>query len=219
MKIAVLGSGNVGQTIGSRLIELGYEVVMGTRNIQNEKAQHWVAQHTAQVASHTIFETAAQQAENIVFNCTNGSHTLEALHMTTAEALAGKILVDLSNSLDFSQGMPPTLLVQNKDSLGEQIQREFPEARVIKSLNTLNAKLMLNPRNLNESHMVFLSGNEPAAKTQFGILLQKAGWEPHEIVDLGDISSSRGPEMFLPLWLRIYQSIGTADFNIKIVKS
>src|SRR5947209_15464653 len=140
LKIAVLGSGMVGQTIASKLIELGHEVRMGSRTATNAKASEWSKQGAGK-SSHGTFEDAASFGE-IVFNCTNGNGSLEALRMTGAKNLAGKVLIDVSNPLDFSKGFPPTLTVCNGDSLGEQIQREFPEAKVVKSLNTVNCVLM-----------------------------------------------------------------------------
>lgn len=215
MKIAVLGTGMVGQAIGSRLAELGHEVKMGSRTSGNAKALAWAKQ--AQGASEGTFADAASFGE-IVFNCTSGSASLEALAAAGAENLAGKVLVDVANPLDFSQGMPPTLSVCNTDSLGEQIQRAFPEARVVKALNTMNCTIMVNPALVgNGEHHTFLSGNDAEAKQQVKTLLQSFGWQEACVMDLGDISTSRGTEAWLPLWLRIWGATGSGSFNLRIV--
>jgi predicted dinucleotide-binding enzyme len=215
MKIAVLGTGMVGQAIGSRLAELGHEVRMGSRTAGNAKALEWAKQ--AQGASEGTFADAASFGE-IVFNCTSGSASLDALAAAGAENLAGKVLVDVANPLDFSQGMPPTLSVCNTDSLGEQIQRAFPEARVVKALNTMNCNIMVNPALVgNGEHHTFLSGNNAEAKQQVKALLQSFGWQEACVLDLGDISTSRGTEAWLPLWLRIWGATGSGSFNLRIV--
>src|SRR5947209_6140866 len=200
MKIAVLGSGMVGQTIASKLVELGHEVRMGSRTATNEKATEWSKQ-TGGKSSHGTFEEAATFGE-IIFNCTNGNGSLEALRMAGSKNLAGKILIDVSNPLDFSKGFPPTLSVCNDNSLGEQIQREFPEAKVVKTLNTVNCSLMVNPKQLAGDHDVFMSGNDTEAKAKVRDILENSfGWPV--VIDLGDISTARGTEQLLPIWVRL----------------
>ncbi|HEY1959297.1 MAG TPA: NAD(P)-binding domain-containing protein [Polyangiaceae bacterium] len=214
MKIGVLGTGMVGQTIATKLVSLGHDVKMGARDAKNEKAAAWVAKSGAK-ASHGTFADAAASAE-ILFVCTNGNGTLAALR--SAGSLGGKILIDLSNSLDFSKGMPPTLTTGNTDSLGEQIQREFPDAKVVKTLNTINCSVMVDAgRVAGGDHTVFMSGNDASAKARVAEILKAwFGWK--DVLDLGDITTARGPESYLHLWLRTYQALGTADFNIKVVR-
>ena len=215
MKIAVLGSGMVGQTIGSKLVELGHEAKMGSRTATNEKATEW-AKNAGGKASNGTFEDAASFGE-IVFNCTNGKGSLEALRMAGAKNLAGKILIDVSNPLDFSKGFPPTLTVCNDDSLAEQIQREFPEAMVVKSLNTVNCVLMVNPGQLPGDHDIFLSGNDADAKAKVeNILKNWFGWRV--VIDLGDISTARGTEQILPIWVRLMALWKSPQFNFHIVR-
>ena len=146
----------------------------------------------------------------VVINATNGAHALEALHRAGAENLAGKVLIDIANALDFSQ-KPPVLSVVNTDSLGETIQRAFPEARVVKTLCTVNAKVMVDPARLPGEHVIFLSGNDDAAKQDVRALLAGFGWR--QIVDLGPIESARAQEMMMPMWLRLWGALGTVDFN------
>jgi predicted dinucleotide-binding enzyme len=214
MKIAVLGTGGVGRTIATKLVELGHEVTMGSRSADSETLREWLDE-TGEGAYSGTFADAAAGAE-LVFNCTAGEASLAALAAAGADNLAGKVLVDVANPLDFSQGMPPTLTVCNDDSLGEQIQAAFPAARVVKALNTVNAGVMTDPGRLPEAHNVFVCGNDEEAKTTVGELLQSFGWPPEAIVDLGEIGAARGPEMYLPLWLRLMGALGTAEFNIQI---
>jgi predicted dinucleotide-binding enzyme len=214
MKIGVLGTGMVGSTLGTKLVELGHEVMMGARAKGNEKAAAWVKAAGAG-ASQGTFEDAARFGE-IVFNCTAGSASLEALKLAGPDNLKGKILVDIANPLDFSKGMPPTLTVSNTDSLAEQIQRAFPDTRVVKTLNTMNHRIMVNPSLVPGEHDVFVSGNDQAAKTRATEILKSFGWK--SVIDLGDITTARGPEQLLPIWVRLMGLYGTPNFNFKIVQ-
>lgn len=215
MKIGVLGTGMVGPTIGTKLVELGHEVMMGSRSKDNEKAAAW-AKSAGPKASHGTFADAARFGE-LLFNCTNGMASLKALGLAGAENMKGKTLVDIANPLDFSKGMPPTLSVSNTDSLGEQIQRAFPDTKVVKALNTMNCRIMVNPSLVRGDHDVFVSGNDRAAKERVkDILMNWFGWK--SVVDLGDITTARGAEQLLPLWVRLMGMFGTPNFNFKIVK-
>lgn len=216
MKFGVLGTGSVGATISSRLIELGHEVTMGSRTAENEKAVAFAARFPGKAHAGTFADAAA--FGEIIINCTAGRASLEVLSMAGSANLSGKILIDLSNPLDFSNGMPPSLSVVNTDSLGEQIQRAFPDTRVVKTLNTMWCGIMVNPALIGGGdHHVFVCGNDESAKQATGALLQSFGWPATHILDLGDITKSRGTEMYLPLWLSIYGTKGAAAFNIKIV--
>lgn len=216
MKIAVLGTGTVGNTIGNRLIGLGHEVRMGSRSATNEKALAWV-QSNGKNASAGTFEDAASFAE-LIFNCSKGTESVNILKSAGDKNLENKIIVDLANPLDFSKGMPPTLSVCNTSSLGEEIQAAFPKARVVKALNTMWNGLMVNPGLIgNGDHQVFICGNDTSAKAQVKELLNSFGWKEQCIMDLGDITGSRGIEMLLPLWLRIYTTTNNGVFNFKIV--
>ncbi len=217
MKISVLGTGSVGQAIGSKLIQLGHEVKMGSRSGNNEKASAWVDANGTNAAQGTFAEAAA--AGEIIFNCTKGEIALDVLRMAGPDNLKGKILIDISNPLDFSKGMPPTLLIVNDNSLGEEIQKLLPDTHVVKTLNTLTAKLMVNPELVNNGdHDIFMSGNNPEAKKQVSKLLQTFGWGADHIIDLGDITTARGTEQILPVWVRLYAAMGTPMFQFKIVK-
>ncbi len=214
MKIGVLGTGVVGQTLAGRLVGLGHEVVMGARQTGNEKATGWAAA-AGPSASAGTFADAARHGELLV-NATAGTASLDALGAAGSENLAGKVVVDVANPLDFSGGMPPSLSVCNTDSLGEQIQRTFPDARVVKSLNTVNADVMVHPEIVPGSHTMFLCGNDDAAKQEVRALLESFGWPPADLLDLGDIGASRGMEMYLPLWLRLWGATGTGHLNLNL---
>jgi 8-hydroxy-5-deazaflavin:NADPH oxidoreductase len=212
MRFAVLGTGDVGHAIATKLVSLGHAVRMGSRAADNPKASAWAASG----ASHGTFADAAAFAE-IVVNATGGMHTLAALEAAGAEHLAGKVLVDISNPLDFSRGFPPTLSVSNADSLGEQIQRAFPGARVVKTLNTVANSIMVNPGLVPGPHHLFVSGDDASAKAIVTELLQSFGWR--DIIDLGGIESARATEAWLLLWTRLYGALGTAEFNLRLVKA
>jgi len=212
--IAILGTGMVGDAIGSKLVSLGHKVMMGSRTATNEKAVAWTSRN-GNLASNGTFADAAAFGE-IIFNCTTGQVSLEALQLAGRENLQGKILVDVANPLDFSKGMPPSLTICNTDSLGEVIQRQFTDVKVVKALNTMNCQLMVNPGLLNDPGNVFICGNDASAKAEVENLLQSFGWE--RIIDLGDISAARGTEQILPIWIRLMGSLGTAMFNFSIVK-
>jgi len=215
MRIAVLGTGIVGRTLGTKLVELGHEVRMGSRTPDNEQAAEWVLE-AGDRASQGTFADAAAFGE-LVLNCVGGAVALEALEAAGAENLDGKTLLDVSNPLDFSQGMPPTLAVCNTDSVGEKIQREFPNARVVKSLNTVNTAVMVDPEVVRGEHDLFVCGDD-GAKAQVRELLESFGWPSGRILDLGDISGARGMEMYLPLWLRLFSTFGTGELNIHVAR-
>jgi len=214
MHIGILGTGVVGQTIGARLTQLGHDVMLGSRSATNEKAAKWVSENAPRATQGT-FADAAQFGE-IVFNCTSGQISLEALRAAGARNLTGKTLADVSNPLDFSKGFPPTLTVCNTDSVAEQIQSAFPEAKVVKTLNTMTAAVMVNPGLVPGEHDVFVSGNDAEAKAQMTDLLRSFGWR--NIIDLGDISTARGPEMVLPLWLRLMGAFKSPIMNFHVAR-
>jgi 8-hydroxy-5-deazaflavin:NADPH oxidoreductase len=213
MRIGILGTGIVGKTVGVKLVKLGHEVRMGSRSAGGETARGWVKTAGGRSTEGT-FADAATHAE-LVFNCTPGAVSLDALKAAGARNLEGKTLVDVSNPLDFSKGMPPTLSVCNTDSIGEQIQRAFPTAKVVKSLNTVTVGVMVDPALIPGVHTMFVSGNDAKAKAQV-IDLLKTGFGWKEVMDLGDITGARAQEMILPLWLRLYTKLKTPNVNIHV---
>jgi predicted dinucleotide-binding enzyme len=214
MRIGILGTGDVGGRLGTKLVSLGHDVRMGSRIAPNPKAAGW-AKANGPRASAGTFADAAKFGE-VVFNCTAGSASLEALKRAGADNLGVKVLVDVANPLDFSKGMPPTLTVCNTDSLGEQIQRAFPDAKVVKALNTTSNEVMVNPQLVPGEHDTFLCGNDPQAKAKVVEILRAFGWTSP--IDLGDITAARGMEMMLPVWVQLMGAIQTRNFNFKIAR-
>lgn len=224
MKIGILGSGVVGQTLGAKLVERGEDVVLGTRSpgkLEGKRGmgaplEDWL-RNTNGKARVASFADAASHGE-IVINATSGGASLDALTLAGEKNLDGKILIDVANPLDFSRGMPPTLTVCNTDSLGEQIQRAFPDVKVVKTLNTTNAQVMVNPAQVGGGdHDLFVCGNDAAAKARVTELLKQwFGWR--NVIDLGDITTARGAEMVLPIWVRLMGALDTPLFNFKIVR-
>ncbi|MGQ0841342.1 NADPH-dependent F420 reductase [Actinokineospora sp.] len=221
MKIGVLGTGMVGRAIAGRSAELGHDVRVGTRDVaatlartESDGYAAWARDHGA--VTLTTFADAAAHAD-LVVNASGGGVSLEVLAQAGAANLDGKVLLDVANPLDFSAGFPPTLSVKDTDSLGEQIQRSFPGARVVKSLNTLTADLMVRPADLAEAdHTIFVAGDDAAAKAVVTGLLTEFGHR--DVIDLGDLAGARGTEMLLPVWLRLMGVLGTGQFNFKIVR-
>jgi predicted dinucleotide-binding enzyme len=223
MQIGILGTGMVGRALAEGFVRTGHDVSMGTRDVHETMVRQLdgtpasIAEWLAENSSIALADfTSVAAAADVVVNATNGAGTLAALTEAGAANLTGKVVLDVSNPLDFSQGFPPTLTVKDTDSLAEQVQRAFPEARVVKTLNTLNANLMTNPGLLPEPTSVFLSGDDAQAKAVVAGLLGEFGWT--DILDLGDITTARGPEMWLPLWLRVMGAVGGPTFNLRIVR-
>jgi len=214
VRVGVLGTGDVGRRLASKLVALGHEVKMGSRTAKNAKAVEWTKANGPKASAGTFADAA--KFGDVVFNCTAGSVSLEALKLAGGKNLSGKVLVDVANPLDFSKGMPPTLTVCNTDSLGEQIQRAFPDAKVVKALNTMGNELMVNPGLVPGEHDTFVCGNDAQAKAKVVEILRAFGWKSP--IDLGDITASRGLEMVLPVWVRLMVTLKTRNFNFKIAR-
>src|SRR3954462_8154665 len=200
MRVGILGAGPVGQTLAAKLRELGHGVTIGTRTPRDGAVS---------------YSDAARDAE-LLINATGGTASLEALPSAGAENLAGKVLIDVSNALDPSQGMPPRVAIPNDDSVGEQIQRAYPDTRVVKALNTVNMQVMTDPAGVPGDHVLFVAGDDQAAKAQVVELLGSFGWPADRIVDLGDITGARAMEQYLVLWLRLPVRLGHGRFNISL---
>jgi len=205
MKIGVLGTGMVGDAIASKLIALGHEVMMGSRDAKNAKAAAWAERIGGRAQIGTFADTA--RFAHLLFNCTHGANSVDALRAAGEKNLAGKVVIDVANIL------PPA--VRGPESLGEQLQKSFPEAKVVKALNTINCEVMVNPSKVPGSHSVFMSGNDAAGKSTARQLLEAFGWR--DIIDLGDISNARATESYMSLWLALWNTLGTLHFNIKVV--
>ena len=213
MRIAVLGTGAVGRTLARAFSDLGHDVVVGTRDPdETARREEWAG---SRIPLEPL-ETVATEAE-LVVNATNGTASLEVLQSVGADNLAGKVLLDVANPLDFSQGFPPTLTVKDTDSLAEQIQRAHPEAHVVKSLNTVNAAVMVNPGSVGDGDTtVFVAGDDASARAVVKELLVALGWR--DVIELDGLDNARGLEMWLPLWVRLMGTLGTPMFNLRIVR-
>jgi 8-hydroxy-5-deazaflavin:NADPH oxidoreductase len=218
MKIAVLGTGMVGNALGTKLVQKGHEVTMGSRNAKNESAQNW-ASSLGERAHTATFQDAAAFGE-VVISCTGGMHSMEALESVGPEPLRNKILVDVSNPLQQDKDGSMILGFCNTDSLGERIQTAFPRTRVVKALNTVNCDIMVNPSRVPGDHNLFICGNDAAAKKEVTKYLSDwFGWKIDNIIDVGDITAARGTEMMMPLWMRLFQGvIGHPHFNWHLVR-
>ncbi|NKX54107.1 NADPH-dependent F420 reductase [Arthrobacter mobilis] len=225
MKISVIGTGLAGRALAAKIAHAGHAVVLGTRDPDQTLARTETSPtgappigpwHDAHRNIPLVALAEAGGHGELIVNATAGTASLAALHATAPHD--GKIIMDVANPLDFSRGFPPTLSVCNTDSLAEQIQREFPAARVVKTFNTMNHLVMVDPHRLPRPHNVFVAGDDPGAKATVSGLLEQIGWPPADILDLGGISSARAMEMYLPLWLALLQSLGSWDFNIRIVR-
>jgi predicted dinucleotide-binding enzyme len=215
MNIAVLGTGMVGRALAGRFAELGHEVTVGTRDpaatAAKEEYAAWAAGHPA--IGLAAFAAATDEAE-VVVNATSGGVSLAVL--AQAGDLTGKVLLDVSNGLDFSHGFPPLIAAPQDDSIAEQIQRAHPEARVVKSLNTMTADLMVHPEQLPDPGSVFVSGDDADAKATVAGLLHDLGHT--DVIDLGDVTTARGAEWLMPAWLRVMGATGSPFFNWKVVR-
>jgi 8-hydroxy-5-deazaflavin:NADPH oxidoreductase len=220
MNIGVLGTGMVGETIATALIEKGHVVRMGSRSANNDKAAAWVKK-SANHATQGNFNDASTFGET-VFLCLNGAHALDAVRSVEAGNVAGKIVIDVTNPLDFSKGMPPRLLegLHNSNSLGEEIQKAWPGAKVVKVFNTVNCNVMVNPMLINNGdHSLFICGNDSDAKNKVKhFLADTFGWKPENLLDLGGIQSARAMEAYVPFWVSVMQAVGSPMFNVKVVK-
>jgi 8-hydroxy-5-deazaflavin:NADPH oxidoreductase len=209
MKIAILGTGPVGRALGKAFSAAGHDVVIGTRDPEQTKQREELAGLDLPLASYQDLDA------EVFINATNGQGSLVALR-EVGDALDGRLVIDTSNALDFSQGFPPSLFVSNTDSLAEQLQRALPEVRLVKMFNTMNNSVMVNPQGLPDDSTIFIAGNDPAARQTAASLAADLGWT--DVFDLGDLTAARGLEMYLPLWVRISGQLGRADFNIKLVR-
>jgi 8-hydroxy-5-deazaflavin:NADPH oxidoreductase len=216
MRLGVLGTGRVGQAIATRLVEVGHDVVMGGRDAANPNALDWASGHAERARAGTFADAAAHG--EVLVNATAGTASVAALTAAGAGNLAGKPILDVANPLDFSQGFPPVLAVAAGDSLAEQLQRAFPAAHVVKALNTMTAAVMVHPDLVPGTHHTFLAGDDPGAKDVVAGLLREFGWPAESIVDLGGVREARGLEMYVTWWMSVRLALGTAEFNVQIMR-
>ena len=210
MNIAILGTGAAGPALGKAFRAAGHQVTIGTRDPEKTKQrEEWITVDLPLAAYQDL-------DADVFINATNGRGSLSALQ-AVGDAVHGKVVIDAANPLDFSQGFPPSLFVSNTDSLAEQLQREVPQARVVKMFNTMANEVMINPRGLNDDSTIFVASNDPSAREIATSLAADLGWT--DVFDLGDLTAARGLEMYIPLWVRIFAQLGRPQFNIKLVRA
>jgi predicted dinucleotide-binding enzyme len=226
MNISVLGTGTVGQVLAAALSNLGHQVFMGTRNVAdsltkteadnwgNPAIGTWIGDNPQ--VELVPFKEAVERGNELIVFAMNGKTVFDCLDAVGESLLNGKVMLDISNPLDFGQGFPPTLFVSNTESLGEQIQNRYPNLKVVKTLNTMSNPVMVNPKLLKGDHTVFVSGNDQEAKAAATRLLNSFEWDDKNILDLGDITTARGTEMMLPLWVRLYGKLQSPFFNFHV---
>jgi predicted dinucleotide-binding enzyme len=221
MKVGIIGSGVVAQTLGAKLVELGHDVVLGTRDPKklDEKKNmagtlnEWLAS-VKNKAKIVTFKEAAAHGE-ILINATHGQASVDALKMAEADKVGPKVLIETANELDFSKGMPPRALSSQDRSVAINIQKAFPNLKVVKSLNTIGANLMVNPKALKGGeHTMFMSGNDKDAKVKVSEILKSFGWT--DIMDLGPIEMAHGQEMLMAMWVALYSSLQNGMIGIKV---
>ncbi|MGW4379436.1 NADPH-dependent F420 reductase [Kitasatospora sp. NPDC004531] len=212
MRIGILGTGTVGQTLGGKLVALGHDVVLGSRSKGNAAAADW-AERTGGRAG--TFAEAAEFGE-LVIVATGGTVAVAAVELAGKDHLAGKTVLDVSNPLVFSPTGEMTLDPVNTDSVGEQLQRALPDSRVVKALNTVTVTVMVDPDRIPGEHQLFVAGENADAKAQVVAVLGEFGWPAERVLDLGGIDAARGTEMLMPFWMRLMRHYGHADFNYSI---
>src|SRR5215469_6994709 len=214
MKIGILGTGMVGEALGTKFVQLGHQVKMGSRTANNDSATKWAAKNGASASTGTFADAAA--FSEVAFLCLKGDVEMDVVRGVGPGPFGNKIIVDVSNPLDFSRGMPPSLSICNTNSLGEEVQKALPSAKVVKALNIVNCEIMVDPGKAGEQPTMMICGNDAGAKTKIGELLRNMGWR--DIIDIGDITKSRGTEMLLPIWLNLMQTFGHPNFGFKVVR-
>ena len=216
MKYGILGTGNVAQEIGSKLIKLGHEVKLGSRDAKNEKALNWAKKNGAKATVGTFAEAAAFGER--IFNCVQGIHAIEAITSAGPDKFKDKILIDISNPYNYKDGhisLDPKY--SGNTCLGQEIQKFLPKTKVVKTLNYLGFNLMTNPGSLSEPITGFYCGNDNKSKEEVNKILHDFGWT--DTFDLGDISMSRYTEMLGAFWVPVYGKLGNMDWGFKLVRN
>ncbi|HYK93288.1 MAG TPA: NAD(P)-binding domain-containing protein [Thermoplasmata archaeon] len=215
MRVGVLGSGDVGRTLATGFAGAGHDVCIGSRSAANAELAAWKKSSGAKVSIGT-FRDAAAHGEVVVL-ATLGSVVDSVIDLAGADEFRGKLVLDATNALDFSHGMPPGLFVGTTDSLGERIQRRLPEAHVVKCFNTVPHVLMVHPKLKNAPLEMLICGNDASAKKRTTEILQSLGWTG--AIDVGGIESARWLEALVPLWVRVGATLGTFGHAFVVARS
>jgi predicted dinucleotide-binding enzyme len=215
--LGVLGTGQVGQAIARRAAEVGYDVTVGARTATSPGLATF--RDDTSITTGTFAD--AVRSAPVVVNATNGLYSLDALRLVGPEALAGKVLVDVANELRPVEHGFPQPVATAEDSLGARLQRAFPGTQVVKTLNTMNNTVMVRPASIPGDHVVFLSGDSPAAKDNVRVLLRAFGWRDPQMLDLGGIETAAATEMMMAVWMAvtIARGSGAPRFNWAVLDS
>lgn len=214
MKIGILGSGQVGQTLGSGFAANGHDVVIGSRDPHKPELRKWLKSANGHGAVGTLAEAAAHG--DLLILATAGTAALDAIDAAGPSQFRDKILIDVTNPLEFNNGSAPGLFVGLTDSLGERVQRKLPKAKVVKAFNTMNATTMIKPKMREGLADVLVAGNDKAAKRAVGKLAAEFGWG--QPIDLGGIENARWMEAWVPLWMRIANDQGSWKVALRILR-
>jgi len=212
-KVGIIGSGAVAQALGRGFASSGHETKLGSRTPDSEKVRAWVAA-TGMGASSGTFAEAAAFGEVLVI-ATLGSAVGEAIALAGPTHFGGKLVIDTTNPLDFSKGMPPGLFLGITDSLGEVVQRKLPSAKVVKCFNTVPSGQMFKPTFADVEMLI--CGNDKIAKGQVANLLQEFGWEG--TIDIGGIDGARWLEALVPLWVRTCTALKSRNVVFKALRT
>lgn len=215
MRVGVIGSGVVGRTLASGFLEAGHEVKIGSRSPAKDDLKSW-EKNAGKPASTGTFAEAAAHGEIVVL-AVLGSAAEEALELAGPANLKGKLVIDTTNALDFSKGMPPGLFVGVTDSLGERIQRKVPDARIVKCFNTVPNTQMVHPHGKGGPPDMFICGNDAKAKASTIEILKSFGWPG--AIDVGGIDGARWLEALVPLWVRVGGALQNWDHAFKVVRA
>lgn len=212
MKIGILGTGDVAQALGKGFAALGHDVRLGSRTPGGDKAKAFVKEAGARGSEGSLADTA--RFGDIVIVAVPGVAAAETLKAIGPEPFRGKVVIDVTNPLDFSKGFG-ALAISGDDSAGETIQRVLADAKVVKTLNTVNARYMVHPKWAGGTPDMYLAGNDADAKHQVAELLRGLGWNP---VDLGPITSSRWLEAMCLAWVQACFPTGNFGQAFKLIQ-
>ena len=215
MKVGILGSGSVGKVLGGGFAALGHEVMMGTREPEREDVKAWSKKAGGKTSAGSFAEAAG--FGEVVVLATAWSGTANAIELAEPANLAGKVVIDTTNPLDFSvPDSPPLLAIGGNDSAGERVQRWMPEARVVKAFNHVGNADMVDPKYTDGPPTMFYCGNDDAAKKVVGKVLADFGWK--DPVDLGGIESARYTEPLAMIWITYYFRTGKGGHAFKLIR-
>ena len=211
-KVGILGSGDVGKQLGRGFAKHGFDVMLGSR--EPAKLESWRRETSGKVSTGTFAQAAAHG--DLVILALHGAATEAAIDLAGAKNFSGKLVLDATNPLDFSHGMPPGLLLGTTDSMGERVQKKLPGAKVVKCFNTVSNVKMIDPKFKEGVPPMLICGNDAEAKKRTDAILRELGWPG--AMDIGGIEGARWLEAIVPLWVRAGQVLNTYEHAFKVVR-